>query len=79
MRDIPLDAGYEEIEIEFTPAEMKAMYRPSLGIEVYDIDDQIEITSVGVLGSKLIVRLQRRTGKFAHIKAVWEERYLYAS
>ncbi|AXG66432.1 hypothetical protein JA33_028 [Dickeya phage vB_DsoM_JA33] len=79
MRDIPVDAGLEEIEFDFTPVEMKAMYRPSLALEVYDVDDEIEITSIGVLGSKLLVRLQRRTGKIAHIKAVWEERYLYDS
>lgn len=79
VKENPVAVGFEEVEFEFSATEMKAMYRPSLEIEVYDKQGEIEIRSVGVLGTKLIVQLNRRTGVRPHIKARWVERYLYAS
>lgn len=79
LREVPIEAGLSEVEFVFGDAEMKEMYRPSLEIEVYDKEGDIEIQSVGVLGKKLIVRLTRRTGARAKIKAKWIQRYLYDS
>lgn len=77
LRDEPVLVGQEEITIEFSNAEMKQMFRPSLEVVVFDKDGDIEIRSVGILGRKMIIRLTRRTVAKAHIRSTWQERYLY--
>ena len=79
LRDELVAVGTQDIEFEFSATEMKNMYRPSLEITVTDKDGEISINSLGVLGRKLIIRLERRCNEKGHIKAKWEERYLYDS
>jgi len=77
LRDEPIIPGQNEITIEFSAVEMKQMFRPSLELRVFDANGDIKIESVGILGRKIIVRLERRTVNKAHIKSSWQERYLY--
>lgn len=79
VRDILIPQDTEEVTLEFTLPEMKAMYRPSLRLHIFDKLGDIEVSFCSVLGSKLIVQLARRTVERAHIKAIWEEKYLYDS
>jgi hypothetical protein len=77
LRDEPIIPGQNEITIEFSATEMKQMFRPSLELVVFDADGDIKIESVGILGKKMIVRLERRTVTKAHIKYSWIVRFLY--